>query len=149
MQTEISGEAAVMFHWMKLRAFVYATEDHDRVMQALDNISEGDTAVNHAQGAYGDSIEIIERTVKKERMIKALFSRLSKPDIRRIADETDERTDERSVFHLRLDKQRACEGELVPGSGGDVVDIEVKIASYPASRDSAVAMMKGYLEAML
>ncbi len=138
-----------MFHWMKLRAFVYATEDHDRVMQALDSISEGDTAVDYARGAYGDRIEIMERTVKKERAIKALFSRLSKQDLRRMSEEAEERTDERSVFHFRLDKQRAYEGEIVLGSGGDVVDIELKIASYPASRDSAVALIKEYMEAML
>jgi len=139
-----------MFHWIKLRVFIYATEDRDKVMEALHNTGiDGEMKSEIAEGAYGDRIEILEIKGKKKSEIDALFKSLSKDEIKSMIETLEDRIDDEGIFHFRLEKQEMYGNHPVLSSGGDIIAIEVKIASYPSSREKAVEVMREYLEAFL
>ena len=140
----------MMFHWIKLRAFVYATEDRKKVIRAMENTGiSGNMRRDMAEGAYGDTIEILELRGERKSEIDALFKSLSEGDIRELLDEVDERMDDEGVFHFRLGKQEMYEDKHVLSRGGDIISVEIKVATYPSSREKAIALMREYLEAML
>jgi RNA binding exosome subunit len=138
-----------MFHWIRLRAFVYATEEREKVLEAMRNVMDGDVRISHAEGAYGDPIEIIEMSGKRDRDVKKIISSMDESDRKSLFDTVDDRTDDDSVFHFRLDKQEAHLGNLRLASGGDVIGVELKLQSYPASREKAIESMRKFLEALL
>ena len=135
-----------MFHWIRLRAFVYATEDREKVVQAMKNLVDGEPRTRHAEGAYGDPIEILEISDKKDRLAREIIGSLPEGDRASLLKTVGERTDDDSVFHFRVDKQEAYSGNIRLGSGGDVISVEMKIESYPSSRERAVENMRGFLE---
>ena len=139
-----------MFHWAALRAFVYATEDRDKVIQAMENLGlKGELKSSKAEGAYGDRIEIIEVRAKKNSDIKEFLSNLGKDIIARILENLDERTDDEGILHFRADKQSAYDGIVKISNGGDVIAVEMKIEVYPFSRERAIESAKKYLEGLL
>ena len=138
-----------MFHWIRLRAFVYATEEREKVLEAMRNIMDGELKTRHAEGAYGDPIEIIEMSGKRDRDARGIISTMNESDRKSLFDTLDERTDDDSIFHFRLDRQEAYLGKLRLASGGDVIGVELKLQSYPASREKAIESMKEFLEALL
>ncbi len=138
-----------MFHWIRLRAFVYATEDREKVIEAMKNIMDGQPDVSHAEGAYGDPIEILRIEGKRDRDVRSVISSLPAEDRRALLETLEDRTDDDSVFHFRLDKQKAYLGDMRLVSGGDVISVELKPESYPASRERAIHGMKSYLEGLL
>ena len=138
-----------MFHWIKLRAFVYATEERKKVVQAMKNLVDEEPKISHAEGAYGDPIEILEMSGKRDRMAKDMIASLPESDRKVLLDTVEDRTDEDSIFHFRIDKQDAYLGNIRLGSGGDVIGVEMKVESYPSSRERAVENMRSFLEGLL
>ena len=138
-----------MFHWIRLRAFVYATEEREKVLEAMRNVMDGDVRISHAEGAYGDPIEIIEMSGKRDRDARSIISTMNESDRKSLFDTLDERTDDDSIFHFRLDRQEAYLGKLRLASGGDVIGVELKLESYPASRERALENMGKFLEELL
>lgn len=139
-----------MFHWIRLRVFVYATEDREKVIQAVKNSGiEGQMRSDIAEGAYGDSIEIMELRSTKESVIKSLFRAMKKEDIREILRTLEDRIDDENILHFRLDKQSMFENDMQLSHGGDVIAVEIKIESYPSSREAAIKIMREYLEDLL
>lgn len=139
-----------MFHWIRLRAFIYATEDREKVIKAVKNSGiSGEMKSEIAEGAYGDIIEIIEIKAKKNREIDAVFSSMSREDLKSLLDTVEDRVDDEGIFHFRLDKQALYSENFLLSSGGDVVSLEIKIKAYPSSREKAVEVMKSYLEDLI
>ena len=138
-----------MFHWIRLRAFVYATEEREKVIQAMKNLVDAEPKVSHAEGAYGDPIEILEMSGKRDRIAKDMISSLPESDRKALLDTVEDRTDEDSIFHFRIDKQDAYLGNTRLGSGGDVIGVEMKVESYPSSRERAVENLGAFLEGLL
>ncbi len=139
-----------MFHWIKLRAFVYATEDREQVLEAMNNTGiDGEMRSDIAEGAYGDSIEVMELRSTKESAIKSLFRAMKKEDIREILRTLEDRIDDENILHFRLDKQRIFENDMQLSHGGDVIAVEIKIEAYPSSREAAMKIMREYLEDLL
>ena len=137
-----------MFHWIRLRAFVYATEDREKVIQAMNNLVEGEPKISHAEGAYGDPIEILEISGKRDRIAKDIISKMPDAERKALLETLESRTDDDSIFHFRIDKQEAYLGNIRLGSGGDVIGVEMKMESYPSSRERAVENMGRFLEGM-
>ena len=139
-----------MFHWMRLRAFVYATEDREKVMEAISNTGiSGDIGSEIAEGAYGDRIEIIEVRSARKRDVDRLFSMMKGEDIGHILETLEERMDSEGVLHFRLDKQELYMGIASASRGGDVISVEIKVRAYPSSRERAIGIMREYLEGFL
>ncbi len=138
-----------MFHWIRLRAFVYATEERDKVLAAMRELMDGEVKISHAEGAYGDPIEIIEMKGKRDRDAKAVLSTLPVEERKHMLETLENRTDDDSVFHFRVDKQELYLGNARLSNGGDVITVAMKIESYPSSRDRALESMRSYLEGLI
>lgn len=139
------------FHWLRLRATAHATEDPDRVRQALQFVSglEG--------GAFDEATDVEAMTSQYGGPVHAFSANISRSaDVRRgvarlleavdVADELDARTDQDGVFYLRFDKQAAFLGRLEPTQGDDAVQVRIRPEVHPASRQGAIDALQAILD---
>ncbi len=130
------------FHYVDLRSFCYATEDEDRVEAALRHYLPEEYPVEREtnEGHHGDEIVVLSARVDNADDVRYVMDRvLEAGEQDRILDEIEERVDDDCSFHLRLDKQAACEGE----SGfGDGLHLRAKVEAYPAKREKAVEAVR-------
>ncbi len=134
-----------MIDKVSFRAFVAATEDVDRVREALsifvplDRISS-----STAEGHFGNEIKILEASLRKKEgqaFFQILKEHLSHEDQLRLRREIPERLEGDSHFHLRLDKQAAYRGLLRLTDSRDALDVCALIKTYPARRESALKVL--------
>ena len=135
-----------MFDRFNFRAFCHATEELDRVKQALARISGGEVQEEaRGRGHFGNPIIIMKVEVVRKREVRAAWERISSQlDLNMLHGELDDRLDESNVFHLRFDKQRAYLGDVItisPGFPGDVIDMRAKVVTHPRSRDAAIRFL--------
>ncbi|MBS3760209.1 RNA-binding protein [Halodesulfurarchaeum sp.] len=126
------------FHYVDLRAFCYATEDGDRVRDALRTVIPEQAAIESAvgEGHHGDRIVILSSRVERAADIGTIFDRLEQAiDVDRIRAELDDRLDENNALYIGLDKQAAARGELAFGDG---LTLRAKVEAYPAKREAAL-----------
>lgn len=129
------------FHWLRGRAIVHATEDEERVRDALawsvglDQVERGADRVERqrAKGHYGNDIIILEASVKRDADIVAALGRLfADPRVRNeVRGSLALRLDEDHVLHVRLDKQALIGRRIALGTGSDAVIVTAKVAAYP------------------
>ena len=138
-----------MIDKVSFRAFVAATEDVDRVREALsifvplDRISS-----STAEGHFGNEIKILEASLKKKEgqaFFQILREQLSIDDQLRLRREMPERLEGDSHFHLRLDKQAAYKGLLRLTDSKDALDVCALVKTYPARRESALKILSELL----
>lgn len=131
-----------MIHRVSFRTFVAATEDEERVKEALcifvplDGIS-----VTSATGHYGNPIKILDATLKKRdglAFFRILKEQLPRVDLVRLRRELPERLDEKSELHFRLDKQAAFKGKICLTDSRDAIVVSALIESYPARYEEAL-----------
>ena len=136
-----------MIHHIFLRVTAHSTEDRSRVRKALDffllnsinrgaDVSTDDIVdVLDADGHYGNPMTIFSAKIsrKKECLAFAKFvrSNITSDDLELLRSEMPSRLDDDQVFHLRLDKQAAYEGEVRLTSSSDAITAKVKIETYP------------------
>ena len=130
------------YHELKAVSFVQATEEEDKVMQAiwnlLDSTDIGEIERSETEGVHSNPIIFITVRIKKERQILRILSHLATLDIWKEAlTQIDHRLDEEMVFHVRVDKGSAYDNEPVLWSGGESIELKLKVASYPASWERA------------
>lgn len=99
----------------KVSAIVHATEDADRVLQALAQVfpgrqlpSKADTRRFH--GHHGNEIRMVEvsfRGASVRSLLEHLWKSLSSFDRAWILDTLDKHLESSGVLHLRLDKEEA------------------------------------------
>ena len=53
--------------------------------------------------------------------------------------------DEKGNFFLRFDKQKAHQGELEVVEHGDSIHVKIKMAAYPAKKDTAMKLVRKLL----
>ena len=124
------------FHWLRARAFVHATEDEEKVKQALlwlvaqDEVREAYSKIvrQKTKGHYGNEILLLDLSLKKQPDVEADLARILAEDALRseVADSILRRLDEDLVLHVRLDKQAAVERRLALGEGSDAVVVTAK-----------------------
>jgi len=130
---------------VSFRAFVAATEDVDRVREALGIFVPLDriTAVT-AEGHFGNEIKILEASLKKKEA-RAFFSilreQLPASDQARLRREMADRLEDDSHFYLRLDKQAAYKGILRLTESKDALDVTTLVKTYPARREEALKIL--------
>ena len=134
--------AAVPLHYLELRAFCYATEDESKVREALETV--GSSAMEFerevTEGHYGDRIVILSTTIESTDEITSVLEGLTAvPGFDRVITGLPEYVDEDCTFFLRLDKQRAFQGELRLGEG---IHVRGKIEAYPAKREAAITNLR-------
>lgn len=130
--------ASVPLHYVDLRAFSYATEDEERVEQALRTYLPEDVELerNTSEGYHGDRIVVLSARVERADEMRHILDQLRElDDIDAVIDELDDRVDENCAFYLTLDKQAAFNGEV---SRGDGITLRSKVEAYPAKHEKAV-----------
>lgn len=140
---------AVRFHWVRLRASCHATEDPERVAQAIAFVAGADVAGlamerTELLSHYGGLVTLLEARIEKSRGARDVLGRLAGlPGARdALAASVDARVDDDGVFYARADKQAAYEGRLELTQGEDCVQVRWRAETYPATREAAVAAMK-------
>jgi len=134
------------YHELQLEAFVQATEDPQKVRVSLSNLlgedlpEEFEEARN--EGVHGNLITVIRIVYRRERDIVRIVGRWWEMGFWSEAlEQVEERMDDGMVYHLRVDKEKAFLGDLALWNGGPSIDIALKVASYPASREAALAKL--------
>ena len=135
---------------LSFRTFAHATEDEEKVEQALRFASGAEEiAKSKSEGYHGNPIVVMEARITRSREIKEFFTSLPIDDVRRLLDTLERRVDEESMFFLRLDKQAAYEGRMSLGENDDIISVRGKIKSYPQSRENALRTMGSILQDVL
>lgn len=126
------------FHWLRARAFVHATEDEARVLEALlrllglagDPKGRDRVSRQRAKGHYGNDIVVLEGSLKRDADVEATMRRvLENPGVRAaVRDTLLRRLDEDDVLHIRLDKQTLVQGRHSLTEGSDAVVVTAKAA---------------------
>jgi RNA binding exosome subunit len=107
--------------YVDIRFCAHATEDIDKVMQAVQNVlpSEQNEEIvfnrSNCEGHYGNSITFFETRVKNKEIIKVLVENLSASLSSLDKDElgrTINRCVEKGSLYLRIDKQAAFQGKI-------------------------------------
>ncbi|NYT01931.1 MAG: hypothetical protein GKC10_04140 [Methanosarcinales archaeon] len=134
-----------MIHRISFRAFVAATEDEERVRNALCIFVPSDyIEASSVDGYYGNPIKILDATLRRKEglaFFQILREQLPEADLARLQREAPSRTDEDCHFHLRLDKQAAYKGKVRLTDSGDAIDVSVHVATYPARYEEAVRVV--------
>ncbi|MFW5900199.1 MAG: RNA-binding protein [Halodesulfurarchaeum sp.] len=126
------------FHYVDLRAFCYATEDEQRVRDALRTVlpAEAEVESSVGEGHHGDRIVILSSRVDRAADVEAIFDRLKREiDLERVRAELEDRLDDNNALYIGLDKQAAARGVLRLGDG---VILRAKVEAYPAKRETAL-----------
>jgi hypothetical protein len=146
----VKAEPPLRYHWLRLRAVAHPTEDEAKVQAALRFVSgldeKGfaaaltDTAM---ETHHGLASHVYEAVVDRSRALRDVLERiLALPGAReRLRSSLDARVDDDGVLYVRLDKQAAFQGRLELTPGEDCVQARLKMETYPADRDTAMAAL--------
>lgn len=137
------------FRWIRARVMCYATENRERVSEMFKTfIGTDEWNEDLVEGELGNVTVIMDAELTRQKPIDEMFARLGQSTVDDIIAELDERIDEDCTFYVRLNKQRAISGSYVVASGGDVISLTCKIASYPAKKELAVDILREYLSSL-
>ncbi|MFC7057590.1 RNA-binding protein [Halovenus salina] len=142
--------SSVPFHYIDLRTFCYATEDDQRVEDALRLLLPEEFEITRADstGHHGDRILILSARVENADGMRTVLNALGDlPDAEfsQVEDELDERVTENTEFFLTLSKQAAFNGDVERGDG---ITFRAKVEAYPAKKEHAVDNMESVLESL-
>lgn len=139
-----------MIHNLSYRAFVYGTENEEKVREALSTLLP--TAQPHketTEGYHKNQVIILQGKITKKRELKDFLEKLHslKPSAKkRILRELESKIDERGNLFLRFDKQRAYLGDLKVVDHGDSLHLKMKIAAYPSRKEEALKVARQIFE---
>jgi RNA binding exosome subunit len=131
-----------VIHRVSFRTFVAATEDEDRVKEALSIFVPLDSiTVAPAEGHYGNQIKILDATLKKKdglAFFRILKEQMAIEDLIRLERELPQRIDKSCQLRFRLDKQVAFQGRICLTDDRDAIAVTALIESYPAKYEDAL-----------
>jgi RNA binding exosome subunit len=130
----------VTFSALRFRTFCHATEDENRVRQAMDFVTGGSPIEATAtEGHHGNKICILESQLTKKKDIEQFWSRVAEAGLMaEIMRNVDDRMGDDLTLGIRLDKQQAYAGRLAFDNGGDVIHLRARIVAHPAKRENAL-----------
>ncbi len=140
---------------VRITSIVHATEDAEKVVQAILSICPEDfprgIQTERVKGHYGNEIIICRlRAVGRpasERFFENLWRKMSSQDKSRIYDQAQEHVDSSGTLHLRIDKQEALKGKVLP-QDNESVKVEIMFKTLDKSEESRVEMVKRRMEAL-
>jgi RNA binding exosome subunit len=132
--------SSVPFHYVDLRAFSYATEDDQRVEDALRTFLPEEFELQRAEseGHYGDPILVLSARVENADDVGTVLDRfeaLPDEEHEQVLAELDERVDEDCSFFVSFSKQAAVDGDVRLGEG---ITFRGKVEAYPAKKAHAI-----------
>jgi len=135
-----------MIHNISYRAFVYGTENKEKVLNSIKTLFPNSSPQCEAtEGYFKNSVLILYNKIDKKREIKDFVERLSTlngPARKRILNRLEDKMDDYGNLYLRFDKQRAYLGDLKVVEHGDSIHLKIKIAAYPAKKKVAIDIAK-------
>ena len=144
---------ASTFHWVKVKAVCYATEDEDLihdVMMELTGVEDDESFdVDISEGLHGNPITVIDANLSHNKEYERLFRNIGEGPLKIVLDEIEQRVDDDCILYMRLDKQKAVQGVYEISHSGDVISVTAKIVAHPAKKEIAVKNAKEYLTRML
>jgi len=131
-----------IYHFLRLTAFVQATEDREKVLISLRNVLGGEetgkVSENKAEGVFHNPITYLVVELDSNREIEKVIRAWETMEFwEKAKAQLDDRLDEDLVYHVRLDKQRAFTGEIALWNGGEAIEVQLKPATFPSSRERA------------
>jgi RNA binding exosome subunit len=109
---------------------VHATEDKDRVLKLVSSIlfvDKNEFESAKSLGHWGNHIDIIKARLdgKPARDVTTnILTSLDTYDRKKLLHSLDNYTDEKGNLHLRLDKQKICEGKI---ELSDIDSVKIKL----------------------
>lgn len=139
-----------MFVSVRFRAHCHATEDEERVRQAvkfLASVPDKDIKVTINHGYHGNEIRVLECQLAKGPRLTNFLERLVEDGLfDRMEGEVEQRLDDECFFYMRFDKQEAYQGRLVLDTGKDTVHVKAKVQAYPAKPAKAAKEVRAHIE---
>ena len=134
---------------IRLRAIAQATEMEERVETAMLFVSGlEEVPASSIEGHFGNPLTIFEVELSKTRDMNKFLQILKDAGmLAKLMEEIEPRLAAHCMFHFRLDKQKAYAEELELANSKDIIDVNMKVAAYPARRDIALdAILNWFLE---
>jgi len=137
----------------KISTIRHATEDPEKVAQAIRKLSPGETSLgftmNRAKGHHGNeittSVFMIRNAKHAEIFLKNLWRGLSRLDRTEVYSSLASRIDSTGSMFLRIDKQAALKGRIRL-ENTDPVKIEISFRTEPSKRNEFVDNVRKMLE---
>jgi len=138
-----------MIHNISYRAFVYGTENEEKVKNAIKTLFPNSLIQSEVtEGHYKTPVLILHDKIDKKRDIKnfiKILNNIGSYDKKRILKDLDKKMDDKGNFFLRFDKQQAYQGELEVVEHGDSIHVKIKMPAYPAKKDIAMKLVRKLL----
>jgi len=139
-----------MIHNISYRAFVYGTENKEKVLESIKTLFPNSSPqCEETEGYYKNPVLILTNKIDKKREIKDFVDKLSKmndPIRKRILHRLEDKMDDSGNLFLRFDKQRAYQDDLKIVEHGDSIHLKIKIAAYPAKKKVALEIARKLFE---
>ena len=144
---------ASVFHWVKVKAVCYATENEDLIHDVMMELTgaEDDECfdVDISEGLHGNPITVIDVNLKHSKEFERLFRNIGAGPLQDVLDHIGDRVDDDCILYMRLDKQKAVGGTYEISHSGDVISITAKVVAHPAKKEIAVENARNYLTRMV
>lgn len=143
-------------HHVRISTFIHATEDEDKVLEALSTFIPGeiddedvDFEVVSTEGYFGNPIKVVTAEIKRSKAVRAflkhLKSLLTEDDVDYLLEHLNEKVDEDGTLYIRFDKQKAYLGEAEVTEGEDVIRVMIKVKTFPMRKESVVKAVEEWL----
>jgi len=128
------------------RTICHATEDLERVKQALRNVvGEEEVRVSRTEGHHGNPIIVLEASVADPKAIDEFFHRVDERTVSSMIETLGCRIDDGCNLFLKIDKQAAFLGTVQMAQNDDVVSVRIKVNAFPARPEVAQGIVKEHL----
>ena len=126
---------------VRVSSFAHATEDLDKVVRAIQNISPqeltGGIHTDKVRGHYGNEIiachAILVGRSKAERFFNHLWANLPSLDRALLYNKAESQIDESGTLHIRLGKQEALKGRFIL-KDDEPIKIEILFVGWDRGR---------------
>ncbi len=143
-------------HHIRLNTFVHATEDEDKVLEAIktfipDGIDDEDILfrVDETTGFFGNPIKVINVEIKRSKAVKMFLKHfkeiLDENAKEYILKNLDEKVDEEGTLYVRFNKQKAYLGNVEIDEGADVIQLKIKVKAFPMRKETVVKAVREWL----
>ncbi|ASJ06626.1 RNA-binding protein [Thermococcus pacificus] len=149
--------AKLRAHHIRLTTFIQATEDEDKVLDAIatfipEEIDEDDVIfdIDETTGFFGNPIKVVNVEIKRSKAVRQFLDYfkelLSEDDRNYLLKHLDEKIDEEGTFYVRFNKQKAYLGDVEIDEGADVIQVRIKIKAFPMRKEAVVKAVREWLE---
>lgn len=140
-----------MIHYILFRTQSHATEDVERVREALGHVLPEGTPVDalETEGYFGNPITILTARLEKKAAVAYLDflkRRLPAVDREALVTELPQRVDEECFFWLRLSKQDAFLGDVRITYAEDAISLRSKLEAYPARQETCLRQIRKHFD---